>query len=208
MKVQISIPGTSLLITKKDTDILNWYSSPVIFSSENTTFMLKSFEINKNKYVNKDIYKVTYDDVFFITYGSENSIVVVNTEFSRLEIVKDSIEKIDNNKKFICRFKLESDMKGYYCDNGECKTVDIKDMQTFQSKGRYKNKTVGRNSNCWGICKYANPETNDYSFSSKKEIIKPSKSVFDKILVIIGLLSMIVIIISIIVILITKKVFS
>ena len=191
--VQISIPGTSLLISNSDKNILTWNASPIVFSTEKTTFTVRSLDPKKNKD------KIAYGDVFYITYGSENSIVVINTKFSRLEVVKDSLDQIDINKQFLYKFTLESNMMGYYCDGRECKQIPIKDIETNGPIGRYKNVTVCRDPNCWGVCKYLELGTNSYSLlSDKPPVIKTSKHVV--LLFMFGLLSMIVFILSIIII--------
>jgi hypothetical protein len=193
--VQISIPGTSLLISNSDKNILTWNASPIVFSTENTTFILRSLDPKKNKD------KISYGDIFYITYGAENYIVVINTQLSRLEIVKDSLEQIDINKQFLYKFTLESNMMGYYCDGRECKKIPIKDMEKNGHIGRYKNVTVGRDPNCWGVCKYLELGTNSYSLlSDKPPVNKRSKHfIFYKILFMFSLLSMIVFILSIII---------
>ena len=174
---------------------MRWNASPIIFSTEKSSFTLRSFDSKKNK--NKD--KITYGDVFYITYGPESSIVVINTDLSRLEIVKDSLEQIASNKKFLYQFTMESDMMGYYCDGRECKPVPIKDMKKSGQMGRYKNVTVGRDPNCWGVCNYLELGTNSYSSLGDKPKDHISKNMlFYKILYIFLLLSMIVFILSII----------
>ncbi len=190
ISVQISIPGTSLLINKSDKNKLTWNQSHVIFSTENSSFTLRSLDQKKNGT------KITYGDIFFITYGSDNSIVVINTEFSRLELLNDTIEKLETNNKFLYKFKVQSDMMGYYCDGRECKPVPIKDIQTFGPMGRYKNVTVGRDPNCWGVCKYLKLGTNSYSLSNKKESNPSTFLLVFKILFIFVLLSMILFILS------------
>ena len=52
-------------------------------------------------------------------------------------------------------------MLGYYCDNNDCKPVPIRDMEPDGKKGKYMGVTVGRDKNCWGVCKYLILGTND-----------------------------------------------
>jgi hypothetical protein len=191
--VQISIPGTSLLITNSNENILSWNASPIIFSTKKTSFTLRSFDSKKHKD------KITYGDVFYITYGPENSILVINKDSSRLEIVKDSLEQIAINKKFLYKFTMESDMIGYYCDGRQCKSVPIKDIQKSGQMGSYKNVTVGRDPNCWGVCNYLELGTNSYSSLSDKPTPSRSKNTFYKILFIFFSLSMIIFILSVII---------
>ena len=50
-------------------------------------------------------------------------------------------------------------MSGYYCDDNQCKSVKIKDIETSGKKGIYKGSNVGRDPNCFGQCKYIKPIT-------------------------------------------------
>jgi hypothetical protein len=110
----------------------------------------------------------------------------MNTHYSELQIKYDNLEKILNNKIFICTFTITSKMLGYYCDGRECKPVPIKDMNKSGMSGRYKGVTVGRNPSCWGVCNYLKLGTNDtLPFSTKPNInivkqnhYKPKKFLF------------------------------
>jgi hypothetical protein len=154
---QIAIPATSLLISVSPKNNLVWESLPNIFiySTDESSFSLVPLDSTKN---NGDI--VTYGDIFAISKSSESSFVVLNTDYSHLQLKYDNLEKILNNKKFICTFTLTSKMLGYYCDGKICKPVPIKDIISSGMSGRYRGVTVGRNPSCWGVCNYLKLGTN------------------------------------------------
>ena len=170
---QIAIPATSLLISVSQKNNLVWESLPniFIFSTDESTFNLVPVDSTKHY---GDI--VTYGDNFAISNLSRSSFVVLNTHDSDLQLKYDNLEKILNNKIFICTFTITSKMLGYYCDGRKCKPVPIKDINKTGMAGRYKGVTVGRNPNCWGVCNYLKLGTNDsLPFSTKPNDIVKSK---------------------------------
>lgn len=192
---QIAIPATSLLISVSSKNTLEWKESSLLFSTKNTTFSLIPIDSTKKL---GDL--VTYNDVFGIKHGSY--LVVANINYPYLQLYNDNIDNIIINKDIIYKFTLTSKMIGYYCDGRDCKQVPIKDIETFGSAGLYKGVTVGRNPDCWGVCKYLVLGTNStIKLENFPDIIKSSTkySYISKIFILI--LSMIIIIILSIIIL-------
>jgi hypothetical protein len=112
------------------------------------------------------------------------------------------MDNIIDNKNIIYKFTLTSKMLGYYCDGRDCKQVPIKDIEKVGSAGLYKGVTVGRNPDCWGVCKYLILGTNStVKLENSPNIIKTSNnhSYIKNIFILI--LSMIIIIILSIIIL-------
>ena len=204
---QIAIPATSLLISVSSKNNLVWESLPdiFIFSTDESTFSLIPLDSTK---CDGDI--VTYGDTFAITQLGGTSFVVVNTDYSYLELKHDNLERILNNKKFICTFTITSKMIGYYCDGRNCKPVPIKDINTSGMSGRYRGVTVGRNPSCWGVCNYlklgtnspmpfnTNPNPNPNPAKSTKTAQYKHKYVFFTLLSMIFIFILSIIIISII----------
>lgn len=143
--IQISTPETSLLLSVTHENKLSWKSISRLIYTKETTFKL--LPLTPAKKIGDD---VTYGDIFAITYDDGRSFVGVDQD--QLTLVTD--------KKLLCKFSLNSKMTGYYCDGRECKPVDIKDMEISGKMGRYKGVTVGRDPNCWGVCKYLKLGTN------------------------------------------------
>jgi hypothetical protein len=143
----IATPATSLLISVSSKNTLEWKESSTLFSTENTIFEL--IPIDSTKKIG-DL--VTYNDVFGIRHGT--SLVIANINYPYLHLSSNNLDKISNNKDLIYKFTLSSKMIGYYCDGRNCKEVPIKDIETVGTSGLYKGVTVGRNQNCWGVCKY------------------------------------------------------
>ena len=195
---QIAIPGTSLLISVSSKNTLEWKESSRLFSTENTTFEL--IPIDSTKKIG-DL--VSYNDVFGITHIYGNSLVVANINYPYLHLSNDNIDKISNNKDIIYKFTLSSKMMGYYCDGRNCKEVPIKDIETFGSAGLYKGVTVGRNPDCWGVCKYLTLGTNStiqLKDSPDQDIMSTTTNSNFRNLLILILSMIIIIILSIIII--------
>jgi len=155
-EIQISTPGTYLLASVSYENKLSWKLNPEIFYTKEKSFELIPLDTSKKI---GDI--VTYGDFFAITYDNRSSIVVMEQEGEPLQLVTGNIEDILNNEKFTTKFSLNSKMVGYYCDGRDCKPVLIKDMEKMGKMGLYKGVTVGRDPNCWGVCKYLKLGTND-----------------------------------------------
>jgi len=193
-QVQIAIPGTSLLMCVTSENELVWNFVPKIFFTEATTFELVPLDSTKKI---GDI--VTYGDVFAICRINDRSSFVVVDEKYSLILVRGNIEKVLNNEKYISKFSIKSKMLGYYCNEQECKSVKIKDMEAVGKKGYYKGAIVGRDPNCLGQCKYLKPGAD--STIPLSTIAPAPKSSQNIIILIIAILSMIFIfILSIIIV--------
>ena len=79
-------------------------------------------------------------------------------------------------------------MTGYYCENQQCKSVPIKDIQTSGQSGTYNGITVERQPGCWGMCKYKIPNKNSFYALSTKPTPHISYKIF---LYVIGIIIMI-----------------
>jgi hypothetical protein len=55
-------------------------------------------------------------------------------------------------------------MTGYYCDNNKCTPISLEDKNLYHlntdDSTTYNNALVGRNKDCWGVCKYWDKNTN------------------------------------------------
>jgi hypothetical protein len=186
---QIAIPATSLLISVSSKNTLEWKESSRLFSTENTTFYLIPIDSTKKL---GDL--VTYNDVFGIKHAS--SLVVANINFPYLQLYNENIENIIN-KDIIYKFTLTSKMIGYYCDGRDCKQIPVKDIET---NGLYKGVSVGRNPDCWGVCKYLIMGTNStIELKNSPDIIRSSNKHSYILILILSII--IIIIMSIIIIL-------
>lgn len=161
--LQISVPATSLMAqVNENSKSLEWDMNVGLFHGADTSFRIMPIDNTK---ILGDI--VTFDDTFAILYAN-NSVVVLNPKHNYLELVNDNLQDVLKNKNFVSTFQFISKMKGYYCEGKECKSVPIKDIQTFGPTGSYKGVTVSKNPNCWGVCNYFIPDTkNSYPLSTK-----------------------------------------
>lgn len=158
----ISVPNTSLLAVMSITlaPALEWNSTSGMFYGNDTSFRIMPIDDSKRV---GDI--VSYDDKFAILYA-DDSVVVVDSNYNYLTTEYNSLENILNEKKAICTFQFISKMMGYYCDGSKCKSVPIKDIQTFGTSGRYNGMIVGRNIGCWGLCEDIMEPNTTYPFFS------------------------------------------
>lgn len=158
---QIAIPGTSLIARISPTYYpgIEWDSTTGTFHGDDLAFVFVP-SVNGNKKTG-DI--VTYNDIFSLRY--QESYVVLHKTYNYLMILHDDLGDIRQNDEYISEFSLTSKMMGYYCDNGQCKQIGIKDVRDFDVSGQFgyhNNSIVGRNKVCWGMC--------DTNFMRKKSL--------------------------------------
>ena len=157
----IIMEGTSLFLTFNESNNFVWKYSNV--DEISTFFKIIPFDsdgkYNKDKLNTsisyKDTFTIVYNDTIVLTVSDDNILVGEYINLSTL------IDRIDKNKKQ--NFSIISKMTGYYCENKQCKSVPIKDIETNGSSGLYKGVAVERQPGCWNICEYKN---NSYSLSA------------------------------------------
>ena len=157
--VQLSIPRTSLVaeISVNISNALQWSSNLTNHSGHDFAFRI--MPINNKRKIG-DI--LTYSDIFALLY-SEKSVIILDSKYNYLVSSFDDFYDITNNIDIVNTFQFVSKMTGYYCENKQCKSVPIKDIETNGSSGLYKGVAVERQPGCWNICEYKN---NSYSLSA------------------------------------------
>ncbi len=106
-----------------------------------------------------------------ILYLTTSPILMSEKEYNKYEISMEDqdmldIENIENS--FSMRFKFESLMNAWYCDQGKCKTVPSEKIVPASfpensnwnkipppyvlASGTYEGKPVFNHSGCWGMC--------------------------------------------------------
>jgi len=151
-KFEINSANTSFVTGVKN-NLLQWKEALGIFGGGGLTFTFIPTEPGKRT---GDL--VTYSDDVIISY-SEGGTVSIN---SKNELY------INTNNTSTTKFKLRSLMDGYYCDNGQCKSVPINKItpvrypgtwekrppENVLSSGTYKGNNVFNHEGCWDMCRY------------------------------------------------------
>lgn len=177
--VQISVPGTSLIARSSVNfpGMLEWDMTTGQFIGDDLSFRI--MPSGKDKKIG-DV--LTYDDRFLITYN-DISVIVINHNDETLRLVYKNLQDIDRNDN---SFQLICKMFGYYCNNGECKKIQINKTQTNGKSAKYNGNIVDRSPICFGMC-----QTNQEILMGEK---KQKNIIFWVILSIVSILSIIVII--------------
>lgn len=152
--VSLSIPVTSLVgRVNRKTDFIEWISDKGSFYSEkDVDFKIMPVDGSGNKIGDN----VIYGDKIIFEYGG-SGFVTINKKDKYLQI-----ENIPASKASV--FTFESKMNGYYCENNSCKSIEMnKTTPSTEKRGgaRYNGKIIGRNKDCWGMCSYMIPNTNN-----------------------------------------------
>lgn len=144
--VQISIPGTNLMARNSSSfpGMLEWLSTPNMINGSDFSFKFIPTNSNKKK---GDI--ISYADTFHIVYN-DISTIIVDYSTNNLEAVNNDKKNIPTAFQFICK------MNGYYCDNGNCKQISMKEATMDGLTAYYKKSMVTRDPKCWGLCKNNN----------------------------------------------------
>lgn len=182
--IQLSIPRTSLVadISLNISNTLQWSSNLPTISGNDFSFRI--MPINNTRKIG-DI--LTYSDIFALIY-SDNSVIILDKNYNYLVSSFDDFYDVTNNQDIINTFQFVSKMTGYYCENQQCKSVPIKDIQTSGQSGTYNGITVERQPGCWGMCKYKIPNKNSFYALSTKPTPPISYKIF---LYVIGIIIMI-----------------
>ena len=163
-KFEINSASTSFVAGVKN-NLLQWKEALGIFGGGGLTFTFTPTEPGK---ITGDL--VTYSDDVVISY-SKGGTVSIN---SKNELY------INMDQTYTAKFKLRSLMDGYYCDNGQCKTVPINKItpvrypgtwemrppENVLSSGTYKGNNVFNHEGCWNICSYSEKDQGIISSSN------------------------------------------
>jgi hypothetical protein len=190
-KMQLSIPGTSLIMKQNIANILVWKPVDNLLSSD--YFII--IPVSPDKKIGE---AVNYGDKFIIKHNTNSLVEIKNGKYLELNYNNSNLNNI---------FTFESKMIGYYCDKNNSKPVPINKMKTLGNSGRYKGVTVGRDPNCWGVCDYLIPNTNDiYPYDNFEYYMEKTRQTrqIKKIVAIILLMSLCIIFLIIII----KRLFS
>jgi hypothetical protein len=144
--VVLIIPGTSMIATvDMDSQDLSWKASYTNTGLPNATFTILPTESHKIGDV------VAYGDPIIFGYQGEGLFLVKDPVYNSLKILYENLSNITSNPNAI--FTCTSKMIGWYCQNGMCKSVPIKNIVKNGTSGTYNGSIVDRNNACWGICK-------------------------------------------------------
>ena len=185
-RIIFAIPGTSFIA--RDGSIagtgFQWEASIQVFWGIDMTFSL--IPLNEGRTLG-DV--VNYSDSFAIEYSGLGIIIVdpitkqlrldSNIDLRSLSLegrskkeinaIIDSLSNVRSGGPFLhARFQFISKLNGYYCDDGQCKMVPIRDVNPIiypnqaigkqdtsdHVAGTYQGHTVFNNMACWGICNY------------------------------------------------------
>jgi hypothetical protein len=138
--VIVNIPGTNLVMLKDDKQGLRWVSRILSNPDVHNTFKIHSAR-------NPDGDTAFYDDTVYFTF-QDIFLVQYNREYNILEAVYQNYADVVDKKDV--HFKLVSRVETYYCENEQCKPVNIHDTETDGVRARYKGIPVSRSPSCWG----------------------------------------------------------
>lgn len=151
-EVVINVPHTSFVLRKSDTtEEVNWkMRASTSASIPNNTFQI----LTKDRPIGE--WLSFSDSVYFLF---QNYPVIYDSEKNTLIISHDSMDTIEAKKENIL-FSLAPKIKAYYCDKGECKSIQL-DQATTSSispySATYNNLTLYRSPSCWNICSNSKP---------------------------------------------------
>lgn len=150
-KYNIRLSNTSYILIKNQyTNELEWKNKILDTESPGITFSIKQYEINK-----KD--DVLYYKTKFYLYFNEINLCYINnngifkTTTKSIEQLIESEDENINESNILFEFIPKVD--SYYCDNGECKYIELNDTNCEKEKCRYKNNIIYRNKGCFNLCK-------------------------------------------------------
>ena len=153
--LNIYIPNTPMMLNEKnDQNILVWaHSWEHELELIDFNFPFQILPISKDKKIGDP---VTYSDHFTLQYLINGNTAVLNPFNNTFEIHTGNYERIKSHDKYYPTFSCISKMKGYYCEDGKCKTVPITEMDITNNGlgGSYKGNMVGWNPACYGQCDY------------------------------------------------------
>lgn len=140
-EVAINIPNTSYVLRKSElSNEVKWLMRASVANVPNNTFRIHKYKGDGT---------LTYDDTIYFTYFGH--VLQYSQDNNRLETVNDDVEQsIQKGNHVLFKFIPKIDV--YYCENGQCKTIQLEKVETKGEKAWYKGQLVGRNPNCWSLC--------------------------------------------------------
>ena len=149
----LNIKDTNFILRMNDYGNMTWVLRGDLLLEEYDEIKLMPLE--KNRKIGD---KIAYGDKFYIVYGN-TSILCVNRKGVLIGI-NDDYESLVRDK-YNPTFTFISDMKGYYCEDNKCKTLNIRDLEPKILQGKYKTKNgeykdVYINPKCHHLCKNDN----------------------------------------------------
>jgi hypothetical protein len=186
--VHINVANSALVMKKDDvTQEVIWSQS---LGVETTDLAFRILPISRGKIGEP----VAYGDKIMFTYATEGIYLIVDLYAGNtLVFHSGDYERLRSLDTYYPTFTLESKMMGYYCDNGECKSVPISKFDVDGVSATYKGSRAMRMKGCYGMCSYA--PTGEFSLSSSPHEGKSKKSKMIKIALIVILIMIIVMII-------------
>lgn len=145
-EIQISIPGTNLLLRKSINlpNSLEWLGSSFI-NYENEPYL----KIEPSPSYNRKLGDfIRYSDEFLILYN-ELSYITVDYDTLQLKLRNTNDKNITNGI-----FQFISKMDGYFCNNDICTSIPIMNTKPHNDGARYKENIIYRVPNCWNNCKH------------------------------------------------------
>jgi hypothetical protein len=149
-----NLPNTSLVMapSTSHTNNMEWTARSFNISRDIAYTIVP---IMKDKKIGD---KVLYSDEFSIKWGV--SVLGIDlTHDSKIEILNyNSYKHAKNNNKNVT-FKFIPKMKGWYCNNdAQCTEIALEKMIVDKDGiGTYNGLAIGRDPECWGLCKHKVP---------------------------------------------------
>jgi hypothetical protein len=140
--VVLNIPNTAYILKKDEQNIINWQLALSGLDESGLTFQVRAL----NKKIGEPL---DYEDSIYLT---DKSLVLIFDETDnqyKLSNINPE-NQTPNRNKFL--FKLSPHIQCYYCEDKECKKIELDKTERQGEKARYKNIPVSRHPFCWGAC--------------------------------------------------------
>lgn len=144
-EITISIPHTSFVLRKSEqTDEVNWKMRV----STVATIHNNTFQVVCPKRPMDEVLAYT-DEVYFLF---QNFPLVYNEDTGTLSVSTKNIENCLADGDNVM-FSFIPKIKGYYCSDTGCKSIQMEQAETNNYLATYENKPVYRSPSCWNTCK-------------------------------------------------------
>lgn len=139
----LRVPFTNYILSKLDLEkSFEWQISQISEASSFDTFKIIRVDNSNNNEILTygDTFRLKYGDIYFCAIEN-NSLIASPLDFEQLE-----------SRGYDTIFTFKPKMLGYYCEDGQCKSVELSKTVQDGSKATYKGKEIFVNPVCYNMC--------------------------------------------------------
>lgn len=146
--VFLRVPFTNYILTKLDFEnSFEWQISQLSEASRFHTFNIIRVDNSlENNHKNNEI--LTYGDTFRLKYGDIYFCAIKNNNLVSSTLNFEQLESRGYDTVFIFKPK----MLGYYCEDGQCKSIELSKTVQDGSKTTYNGNKIFVNPACYNLC--------------------------------------------------------